>query len=447
MQKDFLSNLLKIIDQPRTKHFLLAVSGGLDSMVMVDLFHKAELPFGIIHCNFTLRGKESDEDARFVKKMAKQYKAPFYLKKFRTEEYAKKSGLSIQMAARKLRYDWFEEIRAEFEYDFVVTAHHLDDQIETFFINLLRGTGIAGLHGILPIKGQLLRPMLFTYREEIKKYAEKKHLPYRDDSSNDSLKYTRNQIRHQVIPVLRTIQPDFSVVMTETIEKIRDFEIIGKAAIFSASNSLVHKEGKQITISIEALKNLVPLRPYAYELFAPLGFSLDVIENLLKILDGNSGKTFFSSTHRLIKDRKNLIITEISDAANDMQEIHKEFNIEAEVNHIEKPVKLKFKVQHLTPGFIIPTSLDSACLDYDKLKFPLSIRKWKAGDAFCPLGMNQKKKLSDFFIDQKFTLTEKETTWLLCSGDHITWVIGHRIDHRFRITPRTKKMLYVMLLP
>ncbi len=447
MQKDFLSHLLKIVDRPRTKHFLLAVSGGLDSMVMVDLFHGAKLRFGIIHCNFTLRGKESDEDARFVNNMAKKHKVPFYLKKFKTEQYAKASGLSIQMAARKLRYDWFEEIRAENDYDYITTAHHLDDQIETFFINLIRGTGIAGLHGILPQNGRLIRPMLFTYREEIEKYAEKKHFPFHNDSSNDSLKYTRNQIRHQVIPVLRTIQPDFAVVMTENIKKLRNFEIIGKEAIVRTSNSLIHREGKQITISIEALKTLIPLRPYAYELLSPFGFSLDVIENLLNRLDGNSGKTFFSSTHRLIKDRKSLIITEIHDAANDMQEIPEEFNIEAGMNHIEKPVKMKFQIQPLSPDFIIPTSLDSACLDYDKLKFPLSIRKWKAGDAFCPLGMNQKKKLSDFFIDQKFTLTDKEITWLLCSGNQITWVIGHRIDHRFRITPKTKKMLYVMLLP
>ncbi len=443
------------------ENILLAISGGMDSMVMLDLFHRAGFRFGIAHCNFSLRGKESDGDAKFVKSAAKKYKVPFSQKKFKTEQYAKESGLSIQMAARKLRYDWFEEIRSENGYDFIATAHHLDDQIETFFINLIRGTGIAGLHGILPENGRLIRPMLFAFREDVEKYARENHLHYREDSSNQSLKYTRNQIRHQLIPVLQTIQPAFASSITETINKIRNFEMIGQAVVTRNRNLLFQQEDNQIRIEIRQLKKLVPLKAHVYELLSPLGFNSRVIDNLLDALDSGHEKTFFSPTHQLIKDRKNLIITGIRDAGCGMRDAgcgirdagcgmrdkNEEFVIEAGVKRIESPVKLKFNIKKLSPDFIIPTTSDVASLDYDRLEFPLTLRKWQAGDAFNPFGMNKKKKLSDFFNDKKFTLTEKENTWILLSNNQIVWVIGQRIDNRFKLTTKTKIIFHVMLLP
>jgi len=425
---------------------LLAVSGGMDSMVMLDLFHRAGFRFGIAHCNFSLRGKESDEDAKFVKSAGKKYQIPCFLKKFKTEQYAKESGLSIQMAARKLRYEWFEEIRSENSYDYIATAHHLDDQIETFFINLIRGTGIAGLHGIHPKNGKLIRPMLFTFRNEIEKFAQENTIRFREDKSNQSLKYTRNLIRHRLIPVLKTIQLEFATSITETIAKIRGFEIIGQEAINLTRESLLKQEQNQVRIEIEQLKKLRPLKTYAFELFSSYGFNPSLVADILENLDSTSSKIFFSPTHKLIKDRKNLIISEIGESRSAISDNMKEFLIEKGARRIESPLKLKLSVKKIDPDFVIPRSPEVACLDIARLKFPLSLRRWQAGDSFYPLGLNKKKKLSDFFIDKKLTLTEKENTWLLISGDKIGWVIGQRIDNRFRVTSRTKEIFIVMLI-
>jgi len=414
----------------RDEKILLAISGGMDSMVMMDLFLKAGFRFGIAHCNFSLRGKESEEDAGFVSKFAEKNNVPCFIRQFDTEKVAAEKGISIQMAARDLRYYWFEEIRKENGYAFTATAHHLDDQVETFFINLIRGTGIAGLHGILPKNGRLIRPMLFTFRHEIETYAFENKIGYREDSSNQSLKYTRNLIRHQLIPVLKSIQPEAVKSVTETIEKIRDFEIIGLDAIqLTREKVLKDKQGK-IRIEIEELKKLRPLRSYAFELLSGFGFNYRVVDNILETLDSGSGKIFYSPTHRLMKDRKHLLIDLL-------------LNEESILKN--KPF-LTMRQEWVGKDFILPADRDVACLDIKKLSLPLTMRRWQAGDSFFPLGMNKKKKLSDYFSDEKYTLTEKENTWLLISGDKIVWVVGKRIDNRFRVTSHTKEILYVMLI-
>ncbi|MGA3013772.1 MAG: tRNA lysidine(34) synthetase TilS [Bacteroidales bacterium] len=421
---------------------LLAVSGGIDSVFMCDLFHRAGFSFGIAHCNFGLRGKESDEDEIFVEKLAKNYKVPFYCKKFSTKKVAKDKKLSIQMAARDLRYEWFEEIRSKENYKFIATAHHLDDQIETFFINLQRSTGIAGLHGILPIQKTLVRPLLFTYRENIVSYARKHKLEYREDSSNAENKYLRNKIRHEIIPVFRELNQAFPQVLTENIHRIREAELIFRNSIEEVRKKLIKEDKEGLHISVNELNKLTPAGIYAFELLSPFGFNESVIGDLLQSREEFSGKVFYSQTHRLIMNRDEIILNAIPDKKDTLLKNSK-IIIPEERKEIRKPIHLKFERKEGGKGFGIDTSENTANLDLRNIKYPLILRRWEKGDAFYPLGMNKKKKLSDYFIDQKLSIPAKENIWLLCSGPNILWIAGQRIDHRFRITPKTKEVLQV----
>nr|MBA3704911.1 tRNA lysidine(34) synthetase TilS [Bacteroidota bacterium] len=424
---------------------LLTVSGGIDSVVMCELFHQAELNFAIAHCDFQLRGKESKKDALFVKQLAKKYKVPFFCKQFDTAAYADGIGISIQMAARDMRYEWFEEIRKNEKFHFIATAHHQDDSIETFFINLIRGTGISGLHGIMSKQGRIIRPLLFTNKTGLEAFAKKHGLKHREDSSNQSDKYVRNKIRHHVIPVLKELNPVFENSFNNTIQRLRDVEAIYKLEVENKRSKIVIQGENTITINIQQLKNLNRTCTYLYEFLKPYDFNADTVESIFNSLDAESGKQFFSATHRLVKDRGFLKI-----------EIRK-FNFESGISsfkfHIDKDqkqlvvdgLKLKFKLLFKLPklNFQNPTS---AFIDLDKLKFPLEVRKWQKGDTFYPLGMKGKKKLSDFFIDKKLSLHQKENIWLLSSQGKIVWVIGLRIDDRFKITDKTKKIYFVELV-
>jgi len=427
--------------QPQEK-ILIAVSGGLDSVVMTDLFHKSEFFFGIAHCNFKMRGKDSDEDEEFVKTLALRYKVPFFSNSFNTTEYAAGKGISIQMAARELRYAWFESIRVQEGYAWIATAHHLDDQIETFFINLLRGTGISGLHGILPKQGKVIRPMLCMFRRNIEEIAQKYRLLSREDTSNQSVKYMRNRIRHQLIPLLKEINPEVAPILTDTIQRIREFEEIGDQAIRETREKILKKEAGQYVIETGDLKNLKPLQTYAWELLSPFGFNQSVVGDILAALNDEPGKTFHSSTHRLIKDRKRIIILPNKEPKKDMPVHIQDFPAR---KMIKKPIRLSLRKVIYDKSLTIRGGREHASLDYNKLEFPLMLRKWEAGDAFFPFGMNKKKKLSHFFIDEKLSLTDKENVWLLCSGQSIVWVVGYRIDNRFRITSRTKMVVQITL--
>ena len=424
---------------------LLTVSGGLDSVVMAELFRQSGYHFGIAHCNFQLRGEESDQDEEFVEELAKRYNVPFFTNRFLTTNYAKEQKISIQMAARELRYAWFEEVREQEGFDYIATAHHRDDQIETLFINLLRGTGIAGLHGIPMKKGALVRPLLFASREMIEHTAKAKQLTYREDSSNSSLKYTRNKIRHQLIPLLNSIQPDFAGNISSTINRISDTESILRPYIDKTRKRLVRKKKSQWLINVEDLEKLQPLQAWLYELLLPYGFNEATIHDLVSSLHGESGKSFLSSEYRIVKDRDNLILTKRS--TTESLEDQVEYIIESDEKNCTQPIQLKFQSAVKTPDYQISGDKNRATLDKAKVSFPLTIRKWKPGDSFHPYGMNKRKKLSDFFIDEKISIPEKEKIWLLCSGSKIIWVIGHRIDHRYRVTSRTTDMLIVELLP
>ena len=421
---------------------LLAVSGGIDSVVMCDLFYKSKLTFGIAHCNFQLRGEESNKDKEFVEALATSYNVPFYNTLFKTNVYAKKNKLSIQMAARELRYRWFEEIRQQYNYNYIATAHHLDDSVETLFINLIRGTGISGLHGILPKQGFIIHPMLFATKKEIQTYAQKYKLNYREDSSNISDKYTRNKIRHHIIPVLKELNPNFEKTAGDTIRHLYEVESVYRNEIENKRNTIIKSEKEGITISIRSLKKLFPLNTYLYEFLKPYQFNTSTIEEIITGLDGEPGKQFFSATHRLIKDRETLIIQKLTS-----EKIKKvsEFKISKEQTELlTDKLRLKFQTLPTTnyqpDSYRVSTTNSIAMLDFEKLQFPLEVRKWRKGDAFYPLGMKGKKKLSDFFIDNKLSLYQKENTWLITSSGKIIWVVGLRIDERFKITDKTRKI-------
>ncbi len=434
---------------------LLTVSGGIDSVLMCELFHLAELKFGIAHCNFQLRGDESDQDEVFVKTLAKKYKVEFHSIKFDTSSFAKKNKLSTQIAARQLRYKWFEEIKEEFKYKYIATAHHQDDSIETFFINIIRGTGISGLHGILPKQGNIIRPMLFTTKEEIKAYAKKNKIKYREDSSNASDKYVRNKIRHLIIPVLKELNPSLEKTITNNIQHLRDVELIYKNDIENKRSKIVKASTKNINetiISIKLLKKLKPITTYLFEFLKPFNFNAATVEEIIVALDAESGKQFFSDTHRLIKDREYLIIEKlkVQSSKTPVQSL-KVQSAKFVVRRNQKEIaidelKLSFNKSAKTLNFKLLTLNSLAQLDFGKLEFPLEIRKWQKGDTFYPLGMKGEKKLSDFFIDKKLSINQKENTWLLTSKGKIVWVIGQRMDDRFKITDTTQNIYLVKLI-
>jgi len=421
---------------PETDKILLAVSGGMDSVALADLFHRTGYLFDIAHCNFQLRGEESEMDAHFVEQMALRMSCECYVKRFNTNEYAKQHGVSIQMAARELRYKWFDQLLSENGYHYIATAHHLDDQIETFFINLLRGTGIAGLHGILPMQNNVIRPLMFSDRKEIEKYIDDNQLSFRLDKSNLSLKYQRNKIRLQLIPVLAEINPDYQRAINETIERIKDSEIIYRNEIEAIKKKIIKTEkDNTIKLSIPSLKKLSPLNSWLFELLSPYGFNYQVINDIARSFDAISGKTFYSKTHRLVKDRDELIIT-----SDEVSDFNATYMVQRGDTSLSEPFMLHMEVISDPGNYKIETVASVAGLDFDKLTFPLMLRRWREGDAFYPLGMSGRKKISDFFIDNKISLPDKESAWLLISGNDIVWLIGHRIDERFKITFNTKNI-------
>ncbi|MCC6689985.1 MAG: tRNA lysidine(34) synthetase TilS [Bacteroidia bacterium] len=422
-----------------TSKLLLGISGGIDSVVLLHLCYKSGFKFAIAHCNFGLRGAESDADELFVKQLAKKYKVPFYSTLFNTKQFADQKSSSIQMAARELRYNWFEKICKQNKYAYILTAHHKDDELETFFINLIRGTGISGLHGIYPRRGKIIRPLLFATRAEIEKYATQNKLNYREDSSNKSDKYIRNKLRLKIIPVLKEINPSLNRTISSTIARIRQVEQVYKKALETEIKKLLVKKNNTYDVDIVKLAKLQPQQVYIYELLKPFGFNEDVCENLIDmIVKKSTGGQFVSLSHRIIKNRNKLTIVrkEIKSA--------QEYLVRKDRLFITKPLSLSFEKQK-SKSYVLPRSSHIASLDYEKLKFPLTIRCWKPGDFFQPLGMNSRKKLSDFFIDNKFSQLDKENTWLLVSQNEIVWVIGYRINERYKITRNTNEVYVIRL--
>lgn len=417
---------------------ILAVSGGIDSVVMAHLFFKSNLQFAIAHCNFKLRGEESEQDELFVKNLAQQFNVTFFSTSFETRNYSAKKGISIQMSGRELRYEWLEKVRQENGYDKIAVAHHRNDAIETLLLNLVRGTGISGLHGIKVLSGNIIRPLLFLYKSEIEGYAMKNNISYRTDSSNIENDYYRNKIRNQVIPLLKEINPAVEETLYENIRRFSEAEKIYLYSMEEKKRQLIKESNsKGAQIEIAELKKLEPLRLYLYELLKGYNFNPEVCKDIEEALDGISGKRFYSKTHQLLKDRNTLIIEPFAKAAE-----NEKIKIAKGTEAINYPLPLIFNIIPASEA-LINKDKNTAFLDADELEWPLVLRKWKEGDSFVPLGMNSKKKLSDFFIDKKLSLHQKEQTWLLFSGNDIAWVIGLRISDKFKVTSNSGNVLVV----
>jgi tRNA(Ile)-lysidine synthase len=414
---------------------LIAVSGGIDSVALCHLMHEAGYSFGIAHCNFKLRGDDSEKDEKFVNQLSKRFDAPFYTKRFDTLSYTVQNKISVQMAARDLRYAWFEEIRKKNHYDFIAVAHHQDDEVETFFINLIRGTGIAGLHGIKAKSGKIVRPLLFTGRKEIEEFSKKNKIKFREDKSNQSTKYLRNKIRLQFIPMLKELNPDIESAVKSEIQRIKQIENIFQKLVKEKQEEIQSIEGNIIKFNISKLLQIENNEIFLYEFLKPFGFSGDIIQQILKSLKAESGRQFMSDSYRILKDREYLIVSPYQ-----TDDVLESFIVTKGYKELQVPVHLKFSENKFSKKTDINKDKNFAYLDLEKLHFPLQIRKWERGDYFIPFGMTGKKKISDYFTDIKLSLFEKENTWLLCNGDDIIWVIGHRIDERYRITTKTKNI-------
>lgn len=424
------------------KHKLLvAVSGGADSMALCSLLKEAEFNFAVAHCNFTLRGAESDADATFVEGFCLKNKIKFFYNSFDTAAYAGKHKISTQMAARDLRYGWFEELIKKNKFDYLLTAHHLNDNIETFFINLLRGSGINGLKGIIPKSGKKIRPLLFAIRDEIEAYIHSKGILYREDSSNKEDKYLRNRIRHNLIPELKSLNPSFEQTFASEIEILQQVNQLVYVEAEKKKKLLATVKKDLCKIDIEKLKKSGSPKLFLYEIIKDYGFNSVQAANVFDGLDGLTGKMFFSETHQLVKDRKHLLIRDKSEAEDDEVSIYKK------TDKIKQPVQLDISYYKIKKGedVKIPALKNVAYLDADKLHFPMKITRWQQGDRFVPLGMWHSKKLSDFFVGEKMSLFDKDNQWILRNKEAIIWVIGRRIDDRFKVTATTKNVCIIEL--
>jgi len=436
-----VEQFIKFIHEENLFHsperILLAVSGGADSMLMLNLFVNAGYTVAVAHCNFGLRGSESDSDEQFVANYCDQHNLAFFVKHFSTEEFALQEGISIEMAARDLRYNWFNELLGQHGYDYLATAHHQDDVIETFLINLSRGSGIKGLSGIQPKSGRIIRPMLFTNRAEILDYCYRMKIEYRTDSSNMDVVYKRNLIRQQIIPLLEDVNPAFRKNALKTIGNLHETGQLFQQRM-SAIKSAVYSEDEQgAMINIEKLLALSPLRTILFELIRTFGFQAEQTDDIIDSLGKESGRKFFSEGYRLVKDREYLLISAFR-AKQD-----KVFYIEENCSRLIHPIPLTVEKFDRTPGFRFSALPDVADLDLDKLVFPLLLRHWQEGEYFQPLGMTGLKKLSDFFIDEKYSIPDKENAWILASGNQLVWIVGKRLDNRFKITAKTKRILRI----
>jgi tRNA(Ile)-lysidine synthase len=435
MQEKFLQFINENNLCNKSNKILLGVSGGIDSICMFHLFQQLEFQISIAHCNFQLRGEESNKDEIFVKQLANNYNIPFHSTKFDTTRIAQENGISIQMAARDLRYEWFSELLDTYEYDYIAIAHNKDDVIETFLINLSRGSGIKGLSGIKSKYGNVIRPLLFASRKNIEQYIVENNYDYREDSSNNSTKYSRNLIRHEIIPAFEKINPSFRETMIQNIERLNQTEKIYNYSISNNLKDVTELTNNGLIINIGKLKQLQSTTSYLHELLYQFGFTKSQTQDIANSLDGISGKKFLTETHRLIKDRNELIIEEIKANLSTKYYIN---SINDELNY---PIKIDLSSIIIDNSFSINIDPDIALFDINLIEFPLTLRKWEKGDYFSPLGMSNLKKVSDFFIDSKLSISEKENTWILESAGKIVWIVGKRIDNRFKITTKTKEVL------
>ena len=430
LQNHLNSNFLFL----QEKRLFLAVSGGIDSIVLVQLLHQLNYEIAVLHCNFSLRATESDEDADFVKTFCNERKIPVFIQKFDTKQFAEDYKLSIQLAARKLRYNWFYQHLEEKQFDYIVTAHHLDDSLETFLINLSRGTGLDGLTGIPAQNDKVIRPLLPFSREEIESYAKENNLKWREDSSNASDKYLRNKIRHQVVPILKEMQPNFLSSFQNTLNNLQQTQSLAEDATKMVYKIVVSETENHLKINLNNLLKLPNYQAYLYQWLHQFGFT--AWNDIKDLVHAQSGKQVFSENYSLLKNRDFLIL-------------HLKENVPSNERYFikknQKDVKVPLNIKICKAHDI--SNSDSNCIfvDEDLLQFPLEIRKFEEGDSFYPLGMKGKKKISKYFKDEKMSLIEKSNQWILCSNNEIVWIISKRQDERYKITTNTTNILQIKL--
>lgn len=411
----------------------MAISGGIDSMVMLHLCQQSGLDIRAAHCNFQLRGDESDADEQFVKSECEKLGILVFVAHFDTKKFAEEHKLSIQVTARTLRYDWFQTLLINNDYDYILTAHHLDDSLETFLINFARASGLDGLTGIPKQNGYIIRPLLIFSRNEIEDFARENKIKWREDSSNATDKYMRNKLRHDVIPILKELNPGLLSSFESTISNLQQAQTMVDDASRIVYRKVVTDINFQKRINLPELMQLSNYRAYLYQWLEPFGFS--DWDSINELVNAQSGKQIHSQKHTLLKDRNELIVFE-----NKMQETGS-FLIGKDQKDVKFPLKLSF----CNVDDISVQATNTIFVDENKLQFPLEIRRWQEGDWFSPLGMDGKKKLSKFFKDEKYSLIDKSNAWLLCSDNQIVWVIGKRQDDRFKVTEQTTKILQIQL--
>ncbi len=419
---------------------LAAVSGGMDSVLMVYLLQSAGIDFGIAHCNFQLRGDESTRDYLFCQNLAQQLGVQFHTTSFDTLNYAASQKISTQMAARNLRYQWFEQIRQQLEYTAIALAHHQNDTIETILLNLTRGTGIAGLHGILPANGYLVRPMLFLNREEIQNIVAENGISYVEDSSNSSTKYARNKIRLEVVPKLKELNPSLEETFQNNLTRFKELELLLTQRVDELKKELFVTSGEEIHISLSAIKKLEPKRLILFNLLQEFGVNETVVDDLISSLDKHSGRIFETTNYQLLLDRAQLIITKSA------LPVYQSVLIGVDDRAVRFGSR-ELRVLHDDGALIVKNNPMAVSADTRLLVFPLMLRSWQQGDFFYPLGMKTRKKLSDFFINQKVPLHQKSEIPLLINGNgELIWIGGYRLDDRYKVNTNTKKVTIFELI-
>jgi len=417
----------------KDKKLLIAISGGVDSVVLAHLFSELNFNISLAHCNFQLREKESNLDEEFVKLLSQKTSNQIFTIKFDTEKFASKNKFSTQIAARQLRYNWFQEIIKKHSFDYVLTAHHADDNLETFLINLTRGSGLDGFTGIPKINGNIVRPLLAFSREEILAYAKTNTIDWREDASNATTKYIRNKIRHKVLPVLKEINPNLLETFAKTLENLQESKQIIEDKIADISSEVINSKNDVLKINIEKIIQLSNPKAYLYQLLKEYNFT--EWNDVYNLLSAQSGKQIFSKTHRLIKDRAFLLLSKT--VISNEKEL---FLIDESQSEIIHPIHLNFEVVQQKST----ENKQTIYVDKDLLKYPLIVRKWQNGDYLYPQGMQGKKKLSKYFKDEKLSLLEKENTWLLCNSENeIIWVLNHRQDRSFSLKNTSNNILKI----
>lgn len=416
---------------------VIAISGGIDSVVLAHLCQKLNISFALAHCNFNLRGKESDADEEFVLDLADQLDVEVFVESFDTEAYAEENKCSIQMAARELRYDWFSELAQELNFDYILTAHHADDNLETFLINFTRGTGLNGLTGIPALNDNIARPLLPFSREGIETFAKAENISWREDSSNSSRKYLRNKLRHEVVPILKEINPQLLDSFQSTLQHLNDTaDIVEESLNAVVKRAIEQIDENYVTFKVSEFKKVNNPKAYLFEMFKDYGFS--EWNDVVNLLEAETGKYVASNTHKLTKHREFLILTELCHSEQSEESLF----VAKDNPSVKTPIGILYFDDQDT---LEDHSKTTIFVDAEKLKYPLQVRKWQIGDVFYPIGMEGKKKVSKYLKDEKLTPIEKENTWVLTSENKIVWVVGRRADERFKVTDQTNQILKIEL--